>query len=59
MRKLPNQKIAKTGTITSDFCLELIDKFDDNNVSKINTRDVLKKYQLESRILVYKGVKNN
>lgn len=34
-------------------------KFDDNNVSKINTRDVLKKYQLESRILVYKGVKNN
>ena len=34
-------------------------KFDDNNVDKIDTKDVLKNYLLDSRILIYKGVKNN
>ena len=34
-------------------------RFNDNVVDKINIREVLKNYQLESRILIYKGVKNN
>ena len=32
-------------------------KFDDNNVIAINTREVLKNYPLETKILIYKGSK--